>query len=80
MAQTNRLNRVSRTVLVTTERRPSNMLLSFLLVFFIGFAGHRAILCTVRAVMQWLGVARTLRIEVLTQKCTSSSKRAPLAR
>lgn len=26
----------------------------FLLVFLIGFAAHRASLCTVRAVMQWL--------------------------
>lgn len=30
------------------------MLLSFVLVFFIGFAAHRASLCTVRAVMQWM--------------------------
>jgi hypothetical protein len=28
--------------------------LSVLLVFLIGFAAHRANLCTVRAVMQWL--------------------------
>lgn len=30
------------------------MWLSFVLVFFIGFAAHRASLCTVRAVMQWM--------------------------
>ncbi|PKO76430.1 MAG: hypothetical protein CVU21_13275 [Betaproteobacteria bacterium HGW-Betaproteobacteria-15] len=30
------------------------MWLSFVLVFFIGFAAHRVSLCTVRAVMQWM--------------------------
>lgn len=30
------------------------MWLSFVLVFLIGFAAHRASLCTVRAVMQWM--------------------------
>ena len=30
------------------------MLLNFALVFLIGFAAHRASLCTVRAVMQWM--------------------------
>lgn len=33
--------------------------LGFLLVFLIGFAAHRARLCTVRAVMQWLGERKT---------------------
>lgn len=35
------------------------MWLSFVLVFFIGFAAHRASLCTVRAVMQWLEQLRS---------------------
>jgi len=35
------------------------MLLSFVLVFMIGFAAHRASLCTVRAVMQWVDERQT---------------------
>lgn len=35
------------------------MLLSFVLVFLIGFAAHRASLCTVRAVMQWFDERQT---------------------